>query len=240
AILVDELTADDCQLILLPKAANKGPNVFDIHHLDMHSVGLHHAASFHAQLTNAVPPGEIDTKGRFGPWNPDDPGQTPLGADYTFSNANLGVFKGIGGILSSTGKFGGVLEELEVEGKTSTPDFQVDIAGHRVDLETIFSATVDGTNGNTILHPVKARFLHTDLTANGGVVKTPGMKGRTVVLDVKIKDGRLEDLMRLAVKADQPPLTGKMDLQTKFELPPGKRDISEKLKLRGKFSVLDG
>jgi AsmA-like C-terminal region len=96
------------------------------------------------------------------------------------------------------------------------------------------------TNGNTILHPVKAHFLHTDLIANGGVVKTPELNGRTVVLDVNIKNGRLEDLMRLAVKADQPPLTGKLELQTKFELPPGKRDISDKLKLKGKFSVLEG
>jgi hypothetical protein len=239
-ILVKELTAADCQLILLPKTVNKGPNVFAIHHLEMHSIGLHRPAKFNAQLTNAVPPGEIDTKGSFGPWNPDDPARTPLAANYTFSHADLGVFKGIGGILSSTGKFGGVLEEIEVEGKTSTPDFQVDIAGHPVPLETTFSATVDGTNGNTILHPVKAHFLHTDLVANGGVVKTPGIKGRTVVLDVNIKDGRLEDLMRLAVKADQPPLMGKMDLQTKFELPPGKRDIADKLKLKGKFSVAEG
>lgn len=240
SILVDELTAADCQLILLPKAENKDPIVFDIHHLDMHSVGLHHAASFHAQLTNAVPPGEIDTKGSFGPWNPDDPGQTPLAADYTFSHADLGVFKGIAGILSSTGRFGGVLEEIEVEGRTSTPDFQVDVGGHRVALDTVFSATVDGTNGNTILHPVKAHFLHTYLVANGGVVKTPGMNGRAVVLDVKIQSGRLEDLLRLAVKADQPPLTGTIDLHTKFDLPPGKRDISEKLKLKGTFHVNKG
>jgi hypothetical protein len=240
AILVNELTAEDCQLILLPKSANKEPNVFDIHHLDMRSVGLHRPASFNAQLTNAVPPGEIDTKGSFGPWNPDDPGQTPLGADYIFSNANLDVFKGIGGILSSTGKFGGVLSELEVEGKTSTPDFQVDIAGHRVDLQTIFNATVDGTNGNTILHPVKAHFLHTDLTAKGGVVKVPGQNGRTIALDVSISGGRLEDLMQLAVKSAQPPLTGRMDLHTKLEIPPGKRDIAEKLKLKGAFYVTNG
>ena len=135
--------------------------MFAIHRLVMHSVGLDRAAAFDAQLTNAVPPGEIDSKGSFGPWSPDDPGQTPLSANYTFDKADLGVFKGISGILSSKGKFGGVLEKIEVEGTTSTPDFLVKIGGHPLALDTTFSATVDGTNGDTLLHPVTAHLLHT-------------------------------------------------------------------------------
>jgi len=153
-ILIHEIVSDDAELRLLPKSANKDPHVFAIHRLVMHSVGLDRPASFTAQLTNAVPPGEIDTDGSFGPWSPDDPGQTPLSANYTFAKADLGVFKGISGILSSQGKFGGVLEKIEVEGKTSTPDFTVTIGGHPVALDTTFSATVDGTNGDTLLHPV--------------------------------------------------------------------------------------
>ncbi|MGH9550397.1 MAG: hypothetical protein ACRD3W_13525, partial [Terriglobales bacterium] len=124
-VLIKEIVSDDAELRLLPKSADKDPHVFAIHHLVMHSVGLDRPASFTAQLTNAVPPGEIETKGSFGPWSPDDPGQTPLAAQYTFDKADLGYFKGISGILSSTGKFGGVLEKIEVEGKTSTPDFTV-------------------------------------------------------------------------------------------------------------------
>ena len=125
-----EIVSDDAELRLLPKSADKDPHVFAIHHLVMHSVGLDRPAKFTAQLTNAVPPGEIETKGTFGPWSADDPGQTPLAAEYTFDKADLGVFKGISGTLSSTGKFSGVLEKIEVEGKTSTPDFTVTIGGH--------------------------------------------------------------------------------------------------------------
>ena len=56
--------------------------------------------------------------------------------------------------------------------------------GHPVDLKTHFSAVVDGANGDTFLQPVQARFLNTVLECRGGVAGTPGMKGKTVSLDV--------------------------------------------------------
>ncbi len=236
-VLIGEIVSDDAELRLLPKSADKDPHVFAIHHLVMHSVGLDRPASFTAQLTNAVPPGEIETKGSFGPWSPDDPGQTPLSAEYTFDKADLGVFKGISGILSSTGKFGGVLQKIEVEGKTSTPDFTVTIGGHPLDLETVFSATVDGTNGDTLLHPVTAHLLNTVIVAQGGVVRSPDKQGKEITLDVTVDKGRLEDLLRLAVKADQPPLTGAINFHTKFDLPHGKGDLADRLNLNGKFDV---
>ena len=236
-VLIAEIVSDDAELRLLPKSAEKDPHVFAIHRLVMHSVGLDRPAKFTAQLTNAVPPGEIETMGSFGPWSPDDPGQTPLAAEYTFDKADLGVFKGISGILSSTGKFGGVLENIEVEGKTSTPDFTVTIGGHPLDLETVFSATVDGTNGNTLLHPVTAHLLNTVIVAQGGVVKSKDNKGKEITLDVTVDKGRLEDLLRLAVKTTQPPLTGAVNFHTKFDLPPGEGDLADRLNLNGKFDV---
>src|ERR1700730_11280398 len=236
-ILIGEIVSDDAELRLLPKSADKDPHVFAIHHLVMHSVGLDRPASFTAQLTNAVPPGEIDTRGNFGPWSPDDPGQTPLLADYTFDKADLGVFKGISGILSSQGKFGGVLEKIEVEGQTRTPDFTVTVGGHPVALDTDLSATVDGTNGDTLLHPVTARLLNTVIVANGGVVKEPGKKRRLIALEVAVNEGRIEDLLRLAVKADKPIMTGAVKFHTKFELPSEEGDIIVRLNLNGKFDV---
>jgi AsmA-like C-terminal region len=239
-VLIGEIVSDDAELRLLPKSADKDPHVFAIHRLVMHSVGLDRPASFTAQLTNAVPPGEIDTKGSFGPWSPDDPGQTPLAAEYTFDKADLGVFKGISGILSSTGKFGGVLQKIEVEGKTSTPDFTVTIGGHPLDLETVFSATVDGTNGDTLLHPVTAHLLNTVIVAQGGVVRSPDKQGKEITLDVTVDKGRIEDLMRLAVKTTPPPLTGAINFHTKFDLPHGKGDLADRLNLNGKFDVEQG
>ena len=43
--------------------------------------------------------------------------------------------------------------------------------------------------------------------------------------------------MRLAVKADKPPMTGAIKFRTKFDLPHGPGDLSDRLNLNGKFDV---
>jgi hypothetical protein len=236
-VIVDELISDDGELDLIPRNPDKPVHRFLIHHLVMRSIGLGHSAPFKASLTNAVPPGEITTEGHFGPWQMEEPGLTPLSAKYTFKNADLGVFRGISGILSSEGKFGGILNDIDVTGETTTPDFSLSIAGHPLLLKTNFEATVDGTNGDTLLHPVIAQFFNTTLVCTGGVVKAFQHPGREIVLDVKTDHARLEDLMRLAVKADTPPMTGDVRLTTKLDLPPGKGDIADRLRLDGTFGI---
>ncbi|MGH9530692.1 MAG: hypothetical protein ACRD2S_12330 [Terriglobales bacterium] len=236
-LLIRELIADDTQLIIIPRDEAKSPHIFEIHHLLMNHVGLHRAASFSAQLTNPTPPGEIDSAGSFGPWDAVEPGKTPLGATYTFAKADLGVFKGISGILSSRGQFGGILDRIEIQGETETPDFTVSSGGHPIALHTQFTATVDGLNGDTFLHPVNARFLNSLVVANGEVVQTPEKKGRDIKLDVTVEQGRIEDMLRLAVKADKPLMTGPIQFKTKFYLPHGAGDVAERLKLNGIFRI---
>jgi hypothetical protein len=173
----------------------------------------------------------------FGPWQGSSPGGTPLQAQYIFSNADLATFKGIGGLLSSKGSFHGVLERIEVDGETDTPGFFLSIAGNRVPLHTQFHSIVDGTNGNTWLNPVHARLQDSSLDARGGVVRVAGSKGRNISLEVSMPKGRLEDLLRLAVKSDHPLLTGEIHLKTRLELPPGDVDVIDKLNLQGEFYI---
>src|SRR5262249_56914376 len=122
---------------------------------------------------NAIPPGEIETSGSFGPWQRDEPGRTPLHGNYSFQRADLSIFNGIAGILSSTGAFTHTLNHLEVTGETDTPDFTIRVSGHPFPLKTKFQTTVDGTNGDTILHRIDAQFLNSALLASGKVVDTP-------------------------------------------------------------------
>src|SRR5437867_6579972 len=236
-ILVDELFSEDAELELIPGNPEKLPHIFLIHKLKMNSVGLGHSAAFVASLTNPTPPGQIQVDGHFGPWQTEDPSATPMCAIDTFKDADLSKFDGISGILSSQGKFGGVLDEIEVEGVTDTPDFAVTIAGHPVALHTEYKATVDGTNGDTLLRPVIAHFLNSTIIANGGVVKVRTGKGRDIILGVSAENARIEDLLKLAVKEDKPLLTGMVRLKTKFELPPGENDISDRLNLNGEFGL---
>ncbi len=236
-VLIRHLHSKDAELIIMPKRPEKPPRVFAIHSLDLESVGFDRSMPFHATLTNPTPTGLIDAAGTFGPWQAEDPGLTPVNGHYEFKNADLGTIKGIGGILLSTGEFAGVLEQIDVRGKTSTPDFSVDVSGQPVPLSTEFHAVVDGTDGDTYLKPVNARFFETAITANGGVYGEKGVKGRTVKLDVQIASGRIEDVLRLAVKSASPVMLGDLSLDTTLLLPPGKLEVPERLQLEGRFSI---
>ncbi|MBI2822985.1 MAG: AsmA family protein [Acidobacteria bacterium] len=204
--LVERIQADGTLLKILPKKQGKEPLTFDIHELSLWSVGTDQPMSFETKLKNAKPPGLINSTGRFGPWDKEDPGLTPVSGTYTFQNADLSVFKGISGKLSSEGKYQGVLERIVVDGWTDTPDFAVKVAGHPVPLKTRFHSIVDGTDGDTLLQPVQGEFLSVALDAKGGVVGTPGVKGKSVKLDVVVAKARVEDLLRLALKPETPPL----------------------------------
>ena len=235
--VIAEVVADGTVLKVFPRRPDKPPHTFNISKLGLRSAGIGQAMSFRATLTNATPPGLIESTGKFGPWQVDDPGETPVSGSYTFQNADLSVFGGIAGILSSEGKYEGVLDRIEVQGETDTPDFAVKISGNRVHLKTEFKAIVDGTDGDTLLQQVTAHFLTTTLVCKGGVVGKTGVPGKTVSLDVTTSDGRLEDLIRISAKSERPPVVGDVSLNTNLVLPPGNQEIHEKLRLDGQFRV---
>ena len=236
-IEVSEIDTDDALLRILPRVPGKEPLLFNIHQLTMRTVARNQPMSFVTTLRNAKPPGEIHSSGSVGPWQEKDPGLTPVAGSYTFENANLGVFKGISGILSSRGKYNGTLDHIEVNGDTDTPDFTVRVRGSPVDLKTTFHSIVDGTNGDTLLQPVDAHFGHSTIHCEGGVVHDEGEDGKTVSLNITVIDGRIEDMLRLALKSDKPMMTGSVHFHAKFELPPGDRDIPDRLNLDGTFGV---
>ncbi len=236
SIVVDEVIANGTFLQILPKVAGKEPLEFDVSKLTMHSVGPGRPMEFRATLTNPTPPGLIESTGHFGPWQSGEPGDSPVDGHYTFTNADLGVFTGISGILSSTGDYHGRLNEIAVAGTTDIPDFRVSSSDHKVRLQTKFDATVDGTNGDTYLHPVDATFLGTELICNGKVEHREGIPGKFIELDVKTTKGRVDDLLKIAVKG-APIMAGGVSLSTDFLLPPGKGDVIGRLQLAGRFGI---
>jgi hypothetical protein len=235
-IVIDRLDTNDARLLILPFESGKKPKIWAIHHLNMHDVGALTPWPFRATLTNGVPPGEIDVKGTFGPWHRGEPGETPLGGAFTFAKADLSVFSGISGTLSSQGYFGGTLEKLEANGETDTPDFKIKVGGHPFPLYATYQALIDGTNGDTRLQQIDAWFLSSYLHATGAVLDAPeGKHGRTVTLDVAMDKSRIEDVMKMAVPTPTAPMAGALKLNTKFVLPPGETDVVDRLRLSGRF-----
>jgi hypothetical protein len=237
-VLLDEVHCVDANLIILPEDPGKEPLDWAIHDLVLQSVALDKPFHFVGKLTNAKPQGEIATEGEFGPWNLDEPGDTPVSGEYNFSNANLDPFPGIRGTLSSTGKYQGRLGKLAVEGQTDTPNFSLDNVGKPVPLHTEYSATVDGTNGDTFLHSVRATLVRSLILVEGQIVNVKG-QGHDIVLDVSAPEARIQDVLSLALKFDKPLVTGAAKIKAKLQLPPGKTKVLEKMILDGQFGVDD-
>lgn len=234
-VIIERFEAPDTVITLIPKRAGKQPKVFTVHHLVMDSLGVHQKIPYIATLTNPVPKGEIETSGTFGPWNVAHPARTPITGKYSFANANLDTIEGLAGVLSSTGAFHGPINRIEVQGTTDTPKFQVDAGGLPVPLKTRFTAIVDGSDGDTYLRQVDASFLDTTLSAQGAVIGMEGAPGRRIEVDVDLQNGRIEDLLRLAVHSEKPILLGAARLKAKLVIPPEKKKVIDKLQLRGEF-----
>ncbi|MBL8209718.1 MAG: hypothetical protein JNK87_03350 [Bryobacterales bacterium] len=239
-VIVDAVIADGMKLRVLPKDPKKAPLEFDMFKLQLRDAGQGVPIQYDAVLTNPKPDGLVESKGSFGPFDTDEPGESPLTGDYVFRKADLGVFKSIGGILDSTGKFSGKLNEIVVDGEARVPDFRLSAVKNTVPLSTKFHAIVDGTNGDTLLQPVYAKLGSTNLTIRGAVQRYPGENGKTVALTAMAKGGKLDDFLRLAVKGNQPPLRGGIDLNIKLTVPPGKGiPYDQKLIVGGTFELDD-
>ena len=236
-VVIDTIQCDHALLTLLNSTPAKKPMIFTIHGLTLKRAGSHRPMLFHALLINPRPVGDIETSGHFGPWDVDHPNETPLEGKYSFQNADLSTTKGISGTLSSEGRFSGQLDSLTVDGHTDTPDFSVDVSGQKVALHTDFHAIVNGTNGNTYLQPVKARFLQTRLTATGYVVRGAQGNGHHIDLNIVLNHGRIQDLLRLGTATEPPVMDGPVRLTTRFDLPSGSRSVSHRLSLQGNFAV---
>ncbi len=236
-VFVDQFVCEDTRLLINTSNPGKPPLEFAIGNLTMKEIGPGQPMRFDATLVNPKPVGNIQSTGLFGPWNENNPRDTPVQGDYSFRDADLSTIKGIGGMLSSTGKYAGTLGDIVVDGQTDTPDFRIARSGHPVPLHTEFHAIVDGTSGDTQLEPVKATLLHSSFTAAGSVIRVQNPDGHDIELDVVMDHAKIEDLLKLGVRTDPPVMSGPVEMKTKLSLRPGSADVADRLKLAGNFHV---
>lgn len=235
--VLEEIVANGTTLETFPADPKKQSLRFDIRQLDLHTIGRGLPMTFQAALENPKPPGLIHSTGRFGPWKPGDPGATAVSGQYTFSDADLSVFHGITGTLSSTGDYQGELDRIEVQGKTDTPNFALTTGDHPMHLATEFAATVDGTNGDTILHPVRATIGKSTFEVSGSIERSALETHKEIDLEAKAASAGLEDFLRLAIKGAKPPMTGRIAFQTQVRIPPGQTPVAERMQLDGAFTL---
>ena len=121
------------------------------------------------------------------------------------------------------GKFGGTLAHCDIAGSTDTPDFEVQSGGHRGQLTTEFNAYVDAIRGDTFLKHGDAHFGRTHVVADGSIKESPGGQSKTALIDLRVRNGRIDDILGLFGKAKRAQMSGSVTLQARTEIVPGER-----------------
>jgi len=240
-LVIDELVANGTGVEFISADPRHSPSlVFDIHEATLRAVHWGSPIPYRLKFHNPNPPGEIAVEGKFGGWTDGHPQDTPLSGAYSFDHADLSVYGGIGGILSSKGKFTGVLKHIDVSGATDTPDFVVTDGGHRHHLDTHFDAYVDATVGDTFLRRVEAHLDRTPLLVEGSIAKAPNGKGKEADLHFTSRHGRIEDLLNLFVSAPRSPMSGDLSFRAHAHLASSQEPFLRAVKLDGKFGIDKG
>jgi hypothetical protein len=234
---VGEVIANNSVLEIARKGG-KPPLRYEIHKLTLTAVSRKDGLSYDVRFLNALPPGEIKSRGHFGPWNTKNPGQTPVSGTYEFDHAYLGVFQGIDGVLSSHDNFNGTLGKMETRGSVSIPDFKVRRAARSAPIESRFASFVNGLNGDVHLEHVESTIVKTNVLAKGSIEEEPGPRGKTTSLDLNGR-GRIQDVLRLFIKEPRSPIVGAISFRAHVTIPPEGRPFEKEVILVGDFGIED-
>jgi AsmA-like protein len=238
--VVDEVIANGTMVEFEPDDPHDKPVMFDVHDAFLTDVRWGSPIHYQLKFRNPEPPGEISVHGDFGAWTTGHPQDTPISGEYSFEHADLGVYSGIAGLLSSTGKFQGLLQHIDVSGTTETPDFEVTSGGHKVKLVSQYDGYVDAMHGDTFLKRVEAKFGRTTILAEGSVAGTTGQKGKFAQFQLSAQRARIEDLLGLFVSRGRSPMSGPVSLRTRAQISPGDDPFLKKTRLDGNFGIAAG
>jgi hypothetical protein len=238
SVVIDEVIANGA--VLEVQRHTDPPLKFSFGGFSMGNVGGTGPAWFKAKFSNPEPPGAITASGQFGPWMPQAIGKTAVSGQYQFDQADLGIFPGIKGILSSSGKFTGSLDHIAVEGDTDVPEFAVTMSSHHTRLGAHFSALVNALNGDTDLQQVRSQFRKTTVLSSASVAGTDDGPGKTASVSIETRNGRIQDALLLFIQSPQSPMSGLMNFKAKVTLPPGESPFLKKVQLEGDFGIDEG
>lgn len=122
---------------------------------------------------------------------------------------------------------------MEVSGKAGISNFEITSSHHDVGLSGEFSASLDGKRRDGSIQNAQVHFLNTMVRAHGTIGSEPEPQQRKrVVLDLSTPQARVEDLLRLVVKADRAPLYGNITFGARVILPSGREEFLRRVRLR--------
>ena len=205
---------------------------FPIQELTLRNMQKGQPIAYEVDMRNAKPSGRILSTGSFGPITPNNLGATPLSGDFNFSQVNLRDLGNIDGTLSSKGQFHGTLATIDAYAASNTPDFAVD-GGKPTPVAASIKCTINGLNGDIVLHAIDATTGATTIKVQGGIVGSP----KVVDVDI-VAAGRIQDILRPFMH-QQIPLAGNISLHSHAHLDPAGNGMQflQRLKVDGAFDA---
>ena len=234
ATTVTELIANGTVLEIAARHEGGQMTRFDFPQLAVENLEKKKAVTFRADVRNPNPPGDMQISGSVGPLALGKPAETPISGSFQLTHADLSSYKVIAGDLSAGGRFQGKLGRAQIAGHADVPNFEVTSSRHSLGLSVDYRAVVDGVHGDVIIQSADASFLRTRLSALGSIT---GEQEKTVLLDFDARQAEVEDLLRLFVTADRPPLEGPIAFRAHVVLPPVHRPFIKKVQLDGEFTI---
>jgi AsmA-like C-terminal region len=216
------------------------PLKFEIHKLLLTSIAPHEPMDYEVSIAIPDPPGELESKGKLGPWEGGETGKTPLSGSVKLGGATLNKYSGLGGTIQSEERFGGTLEQVEVTGEANATDFELVSAGHKVELLTQFDVTVNAVKGEAQLKGIVGRVGQTTIHVQGEVVENAKSDHREASLDFSTANARAEDLLWVFSKASKPAMIGPAVCSGHVRMRKFGDGFLDALEANGKFEVKNG
>jgi hypothetical protein len=206
---------------------------FPIKELDVRDFQKGRANQYVVDMQNAIPHGHIQSSGSFGPLNAQNLGATPVAGTFSFSSVRLQDIGDIRGTLTSSGRFEGSMAQIEATADSDTQDFAVG-SGGPTPVHGSFRCAINGQTGEVVMHQVEVKSGTTLISASGAVVGNPKITN----LDIAIKNGRAEDVLRPFVHGEAP-IAGSLWLKGHASVGPTEKGVGflQRLRVDGIFDV---
>jgi hypothetical protein len=232
---------DDAHIRFAAAAPDRAPFLFDLPHLVFRGVSRSRPIRFHAVVDNGPPLGITESDGVIGPWNFDDPRQTPIQGQFQFKDKDISSVRGLRGRLTLDGRYSGTVSSLHAEGTTTDPGFGLDVSSSPVALHTRFAVTMEPAQSTVRIDRLEGSFGKSTFVCNGAAVKDRATERFRLDVQLDAPAARVEDALALGTRTAPPVLRGGLALRGRLQMSAGSETVSRKLSLDSvPFTVTGG
>jgi len=235
---IDRLVADRVLLGVLPRDETREPHLWDIRDLTMDPFSFDAASPFAATVDTPLPDDRAHVTGTAGPWPRGRLHDLPLSGEYVL-RGRLDRVPGLRGALVVRGRALGTLDRLSTVGDATSTSAGLTLPdGAGLPFEARYRALFDATSADVHIERMSVTAGRATVQAEGHVVRERGAPGRHVALHVTATRAEVGDLLRSLI-GGAAPATGRVNLDARFDLPPGPADVIDRARLDMRFDLMN-